>query len=74
MSPEAVLEEFARLMHESGREAVEQRKIYRSDLPVKPFAEYADLDDNTKEGRRMMAMYLVKNANSVRELFKAMSV
>jgi hypothetical protein len=65
---EQAREELAKIMHESGRKAVEQRKIYRSDLPVKPFAEWDDLDENTKEGRRMMADYLLANWDKVVEL------
>lgn len=61
-TPSEALEDLAKLLHESGREAVEKRKIYRSDLPVKPFAEYEDLDENTKEGRRMMAQYILDHS------------
>lgn len=50
---------LAKLLHESGRKPVEERKIYRSDLPVKPFAEWDALDDNTKEGRLMMADFML---------------
>jgi hypothetical protein len=59
------LDRLARLLHESGREAVEKRKIYRSDLPVKPFAEWDDLPEDAKEGRRMMAAYLLRHAEIV---------
>lgn len=52
-------DEIARLVHESGREAVEKRQIYRDDLPVKPFAEWAELTPQAQEGRRMMARYLI---------------
>lgn len=61
-------EELAKILHESGRKAVEARKIYRSDLPVKPFAEWDDLDENTKEGRRMMADHLLQNWEEVVDL------
>jgi hypothetical protein len=57
---------LARILHESGREAVAQRKIYRDDVPIKPFAEWADLPEPAKEGRRMMARYLVDRASDVR--------
>jgi hypothetical protein len=56
-------ERLARLLHEAGREAVEKRKIYRSDFPVKPFAEWDDLPEDAKEGRFMMARFVLKNAN-----------
>lgn len=63
------VEKLARIMHESGREAVEKRMIYRSDLPVKPFAEWDELDDNTKEGRRMMARYVMEHQAEVLDCF-----
>lgn len=65
--PEAI-EQLALLVHESGREAVEKRKVYRDDLPVKPFAEWDDLHENAKEGRRMMARYLFAHADELRAL------
>lgn len=65
---EAAIEKLAQVLHESGRQAVAERKVYRSDLPVKPFAEWADLDENTKEGRRLMAQYLVANFDEVQKL------
>lgn len=61
-------ETLARLLHESGRQAVEERKIYRSDLPIKPFCEWDDLDENAKEGRRMMADYLLDHWDKVVDL------
>lgn len=61
------VEQLAKILHESGREAVEKRMIYRSDLPVKPFAEWDELDENTKEGRRMMARF-VRSRPDVAEL------
>ena len=64
-------EELARLLHDSGREAVAQRKIYRSDLPVKPFAKWDELDQNTKDGRMLMADFLIKRSVLVRELLSA---
>lgn len=51
---------LAEMLHETGRRAVEARKIYRSDLPVKPFAEWKDLDEDTKQGRFMMAEDLIR--------------
>ena len=62
-----MIDRLARILHESGREAVNQRKIYRSDLPVKPFAEWDELDENTKDGRRLMAQYLRDHSNEVSE-------
>jgi hypothetical protein len=56
------VERFAKILHESGREAVEKRMIYRSDLPVKPFAEWDELQEDAKEGRRIMARYVLKHS------------
>lgn len=68
------IERLAKILHESGREAVAQRKIYRSDLPVKPFAEWNDLDENTKEGRRMMARYVRERSNEVVECLSPVEI
>lgn len=69
--PVAVVEELAKILHESGRAAVEQRKIYRDDLPVKPFAEWADLHETAREGRRLMAVFLLDHAPAVRECLES---
>ena len=61
-------EQLAQILHEAGREAVNQRKVYRSDLPVKPFAEWDQLDENTKDGRRLMADHLIRNRIRVMRL------
>jgi hypothetical protein len=53
---------LARLLHEAGREAVEKGKIYRKELPSKPFAEWDQLDDDAREGRLMMARFVLQNA------------
>jgi hypothetical protein len=66
----AAIETLAEILHNSGREAVEQRKIYRDDLPVKPFAEWKDLPEPAREGRRMMARYLLSARFSVIDLLK----
>ncbi len=65
------VEKLARILHESGRKAVEQRKLYRNDLPVKPFCEWEDLPEEAKEGRRLMARYLMDGRRSltVQDLF-----
>lgn len=66
------IERLAQILHESGREAVEQKKIYRSDLPMKPFCEWVDLPEDAKEGRRMMAQYLQARPVEVSGLLDAM--
>lgn len=65
------VEKLAKILHESGRKAVEQRKIYRSDLPVKPFCEWDDLDLPAKEGRRMMARFMLdgRRRSTMQRLF-----
>jgi len=55
----AYIELLARVLHESGREAVERRLIYRSDLPIRPFAEWNELTEDAQEGRRLMAKFLL---------------
>jgi hypothetical protein len=62
-------EDLAKLLHESGREAVEKRLVYRNDLPVKPFCEWNDLTEDAKEGRRLMAQYLLDHTTEVRAIF-----
>lgn len=67
---EAVIEELAKILHESGREAVEKRLIYRDDLPVKPFAEWDELHEPAREGRRSMARYLYSKGDVVIDLLE----
>lgn len=62
------IEKLARILHDSGREAVGKRMIYRNDVPVKPFAEWDELTDDAKEGRRMMARYLLGYKDEVMDL------
>jgi hypothetical protein len=51
--------DMARLIHESGREAVEKRLVYRDDLPVLPFCEWEDLPEPAREGRILQARFLL---------------
>lgn len=51
-----VVEMLARMLHESGREAVEQHKVV-NDLG-KPFLRWHEISEDAREGRRMMARYL----------------
>lgn len=62
---EDFIELLAKLLHESGREAVDKKMVYRNDLPMKPFAEWDDLHEDAKEGRRMMARFLIKQSGEV---------
>ena len=59
---------LARLLHESGREAVDRRLVYRNDVPVKPFAEWDDLHADAKAGRVLMARYLIARDGELREV------
>ncbi len=68
---DTVLEELAKILHESGRKAVEQGKVYRNDLPVKPFAEWDELTEAAQEGRILMAEYLVEHAEEVVRILEA---
>lgn len=56
---DAVIEDFAVMLHESGREAVAKGQVYRNDLPIKPFCEWVDLPWDAREGRRSMARWLL---------------
>jgi len=57
---EGQVEALAKILHESGREAVEKRLVYRDELPVKPFCEWKDLPEPAREGRRSMARFLLR--------------
>lgn len=70
MNEADAVEALAKIIHESGREAVEKRLIYRDDVPVKPFAEWGDLHEPAKEGRRVMARFLRANRAAVEETLK----
>jgi hypothetical protein len=66
------VERLAELLHESGREAVRQRKVYRNNLPILPFCEWVDLPESAREGRRIMARFLLdKRRRDQRELLAA---
>jgi len=63
------VEALAKILHETGRAAVEANKVYRNDLPVKPFCEWDNLSEEAKEGRRMMAEALAHHGYEVVRLF-----
>lgn len=66
------VEALAKLLHESGRAAVEKRLVYRNDLPVKPFCEWPDLTFEAREGRRLMARFMLdrRRRTTVKALFR----
>ena len=53
--------ELAKILHESGRRAVEQHKVV-NDLG-KPFLSWDEISEDAKEGRRMMASYILAHPN-----------
>lgn len=55
----ARIERLARLLHESGRKAVDQGKVYAVPSDRKPFCEWNDLPTEAKDGRRLMARFLL---------------
>lgn len=61
-----IVEEFAALLHESGREAVARNLVLIRDEFARPFIEWDDLPEHAKEGRREMARFLMKHAGAVR--------
>lgn len=65
-----VVEALAKLLHESGRAAVEQGMVFMKgpDITPRPFAEWADLPEDAKIGRRMMAAYVIERAAEVIDL------
>lgn len=54
---ESYVDAFAKLLHESGRAAVEAHKVV-NDLG-KPFLEWEEISEDAREGRRMMARFLL---------------
>lgn len=59
--PHANPERLAQMIHEAQREAVAQGKTLTRALgsPPYPFIEWGDLPEQAKEGRRMIARYLI---------------
>lgn len=58
-------ESLAKMLHESGREAVLSNNVLKKDgSPIGQikFVEWEQLPDGAKEGRRMMARYLLKHS------------
>jgi hypothetical protein len=59
---EIVIEELAKLFHESGREAVLSNNVLKPDgAPIGQivFKEWVDLPEPAKEGRRIQAKYFL---------------
>lgn len=64
-------EALAKLLHESGRKAVERGNVLRLSVPPVPFVEWDNLPAPAMEGRRMMARFLLdlRRRASVKALF-----
>lgn len=64
---EETIEELAKILHESGREAVERGLVFMKgpDIKPRPFAEWGELPEDAKAGRRLMARHLVGVASAV---------
>lgn len=60
-------EALAMLLHESGREAVKKGKVYAKESDRKPFCEWSELPEEAKDGRRIMAKYLIRYKDIVAE-------
>jgi hypothetical protein len=58
--------EVAKLLHESGREAVARGCVYMKggEIVPRPFCEWDDLPRDAIEGRMMMARFLLRKANA----------
>ena len=65
---EFLTEEFAALLHESGREAVARNLVLNRAELARPFVEWDDLPDHAKEGRREQARFLMRHAGAVRSV------
>lgn len=61
---EKLIEELARLLHEAGREAVSRGLVVRTDVPIRPFVEWADLAEEAREGRRVQARFLAQSEDA----------
>jgi hypothetical protein len=56
----ALVEDLARSLHDSGREAV-QRGLVVNRNPGQPFLEWDQVTEAAREGRRLQARYLIAN-------------
>jgi len=64
---------LAKLLHESGRAAVEQGMVFMKgpDITPRPFAEWQDLPEDARIGRFMMAQYVIEHADEVLAILNA---
>ena len=53
------VEALAIELHEAARDAVAKKYVVRSDIPVRAFIEWVDLDAPARQGRIMQAQYLL---------------
>lgn len=57
------IEDLAKELHESGREAVEKRKVVVKNPKFAKFLEWDEITEDAREGRRIQARYLCRNFN-----------
>lgn len=64
------IEALAKLLHESGRKAVETGNVVNK-VPGQPFYEWHELTPLAQEGRRLMAKFMLdkRRRKTVRRLF-----
>lgn len=70
LAQERRVEALARILHESGRKAVEQGLVYAAPSDRKPFCEWNDLPYVAKEGRRLMARFLRRRRKGLAKLLR----
>ena len=54
------IDELAKILHESGREAVEKKAMVNPNTHSH-FLEWDELEEHMKEGRRIQARFLINN-------------
>jgi hypothetical protein len=63
-------EDFAKALHESGREAVMTNKVLKKDgapLGQIKFKEWDELPEEAKEGRRIQAQWILDHFNVIQK-------
>jgi len=54
--------DFAKILHEAGREAVLGNKVHKKDAnPI--FKEWSEISEDAREGRRIQARYILARFN-----------
>lgn len=65
--PDLTVEDFAKELHEAGREAVERKCTVGHSMmdEDRPFLEWNEITEEAKEGRRIQARYLLSKYNVI---------